>query len=93
MVRISVRDSGAGIAPEHLPYLFERFYRADASRSRATGGSGLGLAIAKQVVQAHGGQITVESQPGQGSCFTFTLPVALSSSCADVSPKMLALPV
>jgi signal transduction histidine kinase len=89
MVRISVRDSGVGIAPEHLPYLFERFYRADCSRSRATGGSGLGLAIAKQVVQAHGGQITVESQPGQGSCFTFTLPIA--SPCACISLPQQAL--
>jgi signal transduction histidine kinase len=76
MVRVSVQDSGTGIAPEHLPYLFERFYRADASRSRATGGTGLGLAIAKQLIQAHGGQITVTSQPGVGSCFTFTLPIA-----------------
>ncbi|HEX4714202.1 MAG TPA: HAMP domain-containing sensor histidine kinase, partial [Ktedonobacteraceae bacterium] len=92
MVRISVRDTGVGIEPEHLPYLFERFYRADASRSRATGGSGLGLAIAKQVVQAHGGQITVESQPGQGSCFTFTLPIASSCSCVSVVPKALTLP-
>jgi signal transduction histidine kinase len=75
-VTISVRDSGVGIAPEHLPSLFERFYRADSSRARATGGTGLGLAIVKQVVQAHGGQITVESQPGKGTRFTFTLPVA-----------------
>lgn len=92
MVRISVRDTGVGIAPEHLPYLFERFYRADSSRSRATGGSGLGLAIAKQVVQAHGGQITVESQPGQGSCFTFTLPIASSYSCVSVLREALTLP-
>jgi len=74
VVKISVQDSGVGIAPEHLPYLFERFYRADSSRARATGGTGLGLAIVKQVVQAHGGQISVESQPGKGTCFTFTLP-------------------
>jgi signal transduction histidine kinase len=74
-VKISVQDTGVGIAPAHLPYLFERFYRADSSRTRATGGTGLGLAIARQVVQAHGGQITVESQPGKGSCFTFTLPI------------------
>lgn len=74
LVRISVQDTGTGIAPEHLPYLFERFYRVDASRTRATGGTGLGLAVVKQLVQAHGGQITVTSLPGQGSCFTFTLP-------------------
>ena len=73
-VTISVRDTGVGIAPEHLPYLFERFYRVDSSRARATGGTGLGLAIVKQVVEAHGGQIVVESQPGKGTCFTFTLP-------------------
>jgi signal transduction histidine kinase len=73
-VHISVQDTGTGIAPEHLPYLFERFYRTDPSRSRATGGTGLGLAIVKQMVQAHGGQITVASQKGKGTCFTFTLP-------------------
>jgi signal transduction histidine kinase len=74
-VHISVQNTGPGIAPEHLPYLFERFYRADPSRARATGGSGLGLAVVKQMVQAHGGQITVTSQQGQGACFTLTLPV------------------
>jgi len=73
-VHVSVQDTGTGIAPEHLPYLFERFYRADPSRSRATGGTGLGLAVVKQMVQAHGGQITVASQKGKGTCFTFTLP-------------------
>lgn len=78
MVTISVRDTGEGIAPEHLPNIFERFYRADSSRARATGGTGLGLAIVKQMVEAHHGQIAVESQPEQGACFTFTLPVAKS---------------
>lgn len=86
-VHISVRDTGVGIAPEHLPYLFERFYRADFSRARATGGTGLGLAIVKQVVQAHGGQVTVESQVGKGTCFTFTLPVAaLAPAHQDLLP-------
>lgn len=75
-VHISVRDSGTGIAPEYLPYIFERFYRADSSRTRATGGTGLGLAIVKQMVLAHGGQISVSSKPGEGTCFTFTLPIA-----------------
>ncbi len=75
-VAISVRDTGAGIPPEHLPNVFERFYRADRSRARAPGGVGLGLAIAKQLVTAHGGTVSVESVVGQGSAFTFTLPVA-----------------
>jgi signal transduction histidine kinase len=79
LVTIRMKDTGAGIAPEHLPYLFERFYRVDSSRARATGGTGLGLAVVKQMVQAHGGQIVVESQPGKGTCFTFTLP-AISSA-------------
>ena len=75
-VVVSVRDTGSGIAPEHLPYVFDRFYRADKSRARQTGGAGLGLAIVKQLVVAHGGSISVESVPGQGSTFTFTLPIA-----------------
>jgi signal transduction histidine kinase len=74
-VEVSVRDTGSGIAAEDLPYVFERFYRADKSRSRATGGAGLGLAIVKQLVEAHGGRIEVESEVGQGTQFTFTLPV------------------
>jgi signal transduction histidine kinase len=75
-VLVSVNDTGEGIEEQHLPYIFERFYRADASRSRATGGTGLGLAIVKQVVEAHGGQVEAESAPGQGSSFTFSLPAA-----------------
>jgi signal transduction histidine kinase len=75
-VEVSVRDTGPGIAAEDLPHVFERFYRADKSRSRATGGAGLGLAIARQLVEAHGGQIEVQSEVGQGTRFTFTLPVA-----------------
>ena len=75
-VELSVSDTGEGILPEHLPYIFERFYRADKSRSRATGGTGLGLAIARQLVEAHGGRIEVESEVGQGAVFTFTLPIA-----------------
>jgi len=72
-VLVSVQDTGVGIEEQHLPYLFERFYRADASRARATGGSGLGLAIVKQVVEAHGGRVEVTSVPGRGSSFTFSL--------------------
>lgn len=73
-VAVSVRDTGPGIAPEHLPHVFERFYRVDQSRSRAGGGSGLGLAIARELVVAHGGRIWGESVAGQGSTFTFTIP-------------------
>jgi signal transduction histidine kinase len=75
-VLVSVDDTGEGIDAQHLPYIFERFYRTDASRSRATGGTGLRLAIVKQVVEAHGGQVEAESAPGRGSSFTFSLPVA-----------------
>ncbi|MFQ6102226.1 MAG: sensor histidine kinase [Anaerolineae bacterium] len=73
-VEVTIADTGAGIPPEDLPYIFERFWRRDKSRSRAGGGSGLGLAIAKQLVEAHGGTIRVESTPGGGSKFRFTLP-------------------
>jgi signal transduction histidine kinase len=73
-VAVSVEDSGSGIAPEDLPHIFDQFYRGERSRSRESGGAGLGLAIARGLVEAHGGRITVESQPGQGSRFTFTLP-------------------
>lgn len=74
---VHVADTGIGIGPEHLPHLFERFYRVEKSRSRAGGGSGIGLTIARHLVEAHGGRIWAESGgPGQGSTFTFTLPVA-----------------
>lgn len=73
-VIISVQDNGMGIAPEHLPNVFERFYRTDESRTRATGGAGLGLAIVKQLVQAHGGSVKVESELGKGSMFSFSIP-------------------
>jgi signal transduction histidine kinase len=78
-VEVSVRDTGSGIAAEDLPYVFERFYRVDKSRSRATGGAGLGLAIARSLVEAHGGRIWVESTEGEGSTFTFALPISISS--------------
>ena len=75
-VVVSVRDSGSGISPEHLPHVFERFYRADRSRARQTGGAGLGLAIVKQIVLAHGGTVSAESELGSGSTITFSLPIA-----------------
>jgi two-component system phosphate regulon sensor histidine kinase PhoR len=71
---LRVRDEGCGIAAEHLPRLFERFYRVDKARSRQQGGTGLGLAIVKHIVQAHGGTVAVESTPGVGTTFTLHLP-------------------
>ena len=71
---LTVTDNGVGIAPEHLPHVFDRFYRADVSRTRTTGGSGLGLAITKHLTEAHQGQITVTSNPNSGSTFTLWLP-------------------
>lgn len=76
-VEVLVRDTGIGIAPEHLPHLFDRFYRVDRSRARLSGGSGIGLTISRRLVEAHGGSIRVESPgPGLGSTFAFTLPVS-----------------
>ena len=71
-----VRDQGRGIASEHLPRLFERFYRVDKARSRESGGTGLGLAIVKHIVLAHGGEVRAESLIGHGSTFYFTIPLA-----------------
>ncbi len=73
-VRVSVADTGTGIDPADLPRVFERFYRGDKSRSRASGGAGLGLAIAKGIIEAHGGRIWAESRPEGGTRITFTLP-------------------
>ncbi len=75
-VAISVHDTGTGIAPEHLPYIFDRFYRADPARARSTGGTGLGLAIVKHLVEASGGAIDVRSEVAVGTTVTFTLPCA-----------------
>jgi two-component system phosphate regulon sensor histidine kinase PhoR len=74
LVHFSVTDNGPGIAKEHHPRLFERFYRCDKARSRDQGGTGLGLAIVKHIANAHKGTVEVESAPGQGSTFTITLP-------------------
>jgi two-component system phosphate regulon sensor histidine kinase PhoR len=87
-----VRDTGPGIPPEDLPRIFERFYKVSRARAKAgystsagqeSGGSGLGLAIARHVVEAHGGRIKAESAPGQGSTFTFTLPVTRHTNAQD----------
>lgn len=73
-VKMSIKDTGIGIPEDELPFIFERFYRADKSRNRMTGGSGIGLAIVKSIVTAHGGSVEVESHLNEGSCFTVTLP-------------------
>ena len=72
-IRITVADTGAGIDPEDIPHIFDRFYRADKSRDKSTGGAGLGLAIARQIVELHGSALEVESRPGEGARFSFTL--------------------
>src|SRR3990170_2759649 len=73
-VELWVRDTGIGIASDHLPHLFDRFYRVDKARSRAAGGVGLGLAISRWIAEAHGGSVHAESSPGEGSKFTVRLP-------------------
>jgi two-component system sensor histidine kinase BaeS len=76
-VTLSVSDTGEGIEPQHLPYVFERFYRADSARDRASGGSGIGLAVARALVEAHGGTISAESDGrGKGARFVVTLPIS-----------------
>jgi signal transduction histidine kinase len=76
-IRVNVEDDGEGIPAEDLPNMFERFYRVDKSRTRHAGGSGLGLTIAKRLVESHGGTISVQSELGKGSCFSFTLPASI----------------
>jgi signal transduction histidine kinase len=84
-VRVAISDTGPGIPGEHLPRLFERFYRVDTARSRDDGGTGIGLAIARSIVDAHGGRIWAESELGHGSTFTFELPAV-----ADPGPRRTA---
>jgi len=91
-VEFSVRDYGPGISSEHVPLLFERFYRVDKARSRESGGTGLGLAIAKHIVLAHHGTIRAESELNHGSAFLFTLPLApkdLSEGLDTASPAAI----
>ncbi|MFE9836795.1 sensor histidine kinase [Streptomyces sp. NPDC005551] len=73
---LTVEDTGSGITADDLPQVFERFWRAEKSRSRRTGGSGLGLSIVRQFVEAHEGTVTVDSEPGKGCVFTIRLPRA-----------------
>jgi two-component system sensor histidine kinase SenX3 len=82
-VEVAVSDQGVGIPAADLERIFERFYRVDAARSRATGGTGLGLAIVKHVCNNHGGEVSVWSQEGRGSTFTMTLPAAADRPRAD----------
>jgi two-component system, OmpR family, sensor kinase len=80
---LRVADTGVGIAPEHLPHVFDRFYRADSSRQRGSGGTGLGLAIARAIVERHGGSIAIQSAPGSGTTVTVNLPPAATSLTPD----------
>jgi two-component system sensor histidine kinase SenX3 len=84
-VCISVRDHGIGIPSRDLERIFERFYRVDRARSRATGGTGLGLSIVRHVAQAHGGDVTVESVEGEGSTFRLRVPLPSSSKLSEAS--------
>lgn len=79
LAALSIADTGSGIDLQHLPHVFERFYRADYARDRSLGGTGLGLAIVKEIVEAHGGQVRVQSEIGKGSTFTMTLPLTLEA--------------
>ena len=81
---VAVRDTGIGIGPEHLDRIFDRLYRVDEARDRATGGSGLGLAIARRAAQSLGARIEVESTPGQGSEFRLLLPCATAPTPDDI---------
>ncbi|MFD7551867.1 sensor histidine kinase [Streptomyces sp. NPDC059816] len=89
-VGLVVRDTGSGIPPDQLPHLFDRFWRADGARGRATGGSGLGLPIARQIVADHGGTVTVSSEVGRGTAFTVTLPAPPAPRTPDTPPAPTA---
>jgi two-component system sensor histidine kinase BaeS len=86
-----VRDTGEGIAPEHLPHLFDRFYRVDAARGRSAGGTGLGLAICRWVADAHGGTLEVASTVGQGTTIILWLP-ASRDGADQATPRLAGAP-
>jgi signal transduction histidine kinase len=86
-IEVSVEDDGPGVPAEHLPHLFERFYRTDPSRQRATGGTGLGLAIVRQLVEAQGGRVSAENAAGAGARFTFAMPRANAQAAADEASR------
>jgi signal transduction histidine kinase len=84
-VALTVADTGIGIAAQHLPRVFDVFYQVDGSSTREYGGAGLGLAIVKSFVEAHGGEVTVESRVGQGTTFTLVLPLRAATTIPTVS--------
>ena len=79
-LKVDVQDSGRGIPAEHLPHVFDRFYRVDATRTKNTGGLGLGLAIVKTIAQLHRGTVSIESQPGLGTRLTLSFPSAATTA-------------
>src|SRR6185437_229754 len=91
-VLLEVQDHGIGITAEHLPYLGERFYRVDKARSRAAGGTGLGLSIARGIARSHNGQLTLNSQSGQGTTAALALPLAQQARVAAGAGEPVALP-